>query len=457
MSARLSWPLRWRLSVLWALEWAITGAILTYLPVYFTENNLSFEQIGRLMAVSAVGLWVAPLVVGQVCDRWMSSEKYLAISHFVGGMTLISIPIATEMFQKTGANFSSLMFLVGLYAVAYFPTIALASSLTFRHLPDPDSQFGKVRIWGTVGWVLAGLSLSLWLGRREAYVWAMENLPALGNWIQGLRSAFSWVSPPSSSDSFRIAAMLSFALASFCVFLPPTPPERSARRAIAPLQVLSMFRDRTFSLLIAISFLLAAVVPFYSLGVPKLLKEMGYDSNWVPALMTIGQISEFPALLLLPFCLKKIGLKSTFAFGMAAWFIRYVFFAVEDSSWLILLGIGLHGVCHVFLIVVLQLYIDGKSSSDIRASAQNVFTFLTMGIAMPIGFVLGGKLGGLCFNKVTGKTNYQVFFSTPAAVVLILICIYWRWFQHHPTPNPPHTCEPSPEEEMAIISTKDEK
>ena len=109
MSARLSWTLRWRLSVLWALEWAITGATLTYLPLYFTENNLTFQQIGQLMAVSAVGLWVAPLVVGQICDRWMPSEKYLAVSHFVGGTTLILIPIATKMYQQTGTNFSALI------------------------------------------------------------------------------------------------------------------------------------------------------------------------------------------------------------------------------------------------------------------------------------------------------------------------------------------------------------
>ncbi|MDQ6989384.1 MAG: MFS transporter, partial [Mariprofundaceae bacterium] len=232
---------------MWALEWAVTGAILTYLPIYFTQHGLSREQLGQLLAVSAVGLWVAPFVVGQVCDRWLASEKYLAVAHFAGGLMLASIPFATRVYRETGTNFSFLLALVGLYAVAYFPTVPLASSLSFRHLPDPDAQFGKVRIWGTVGWVLAGLSLSLWLGRSQAFRWMLVNFPEWEAQFRQLRMALPNLPAPSSSDCFRIAALLSFALASFCVFLPATPPARSDRGAIAPLEALSMFRDHVFS------------------------------------------------------------------------------------------------------------------------------------------------------------------------------------------------------------------
>lgn len=429
MAERLKWRLRWRLSVLWALEWGITGAILTYLPVYFKEIGLSAERWGQLMAVTAVGLWVAPFVVGQVCDRWMASEKYLAVVHFVGGLTLLAIPIATEIYNETGDNFNALLALVGLYAAVYFPTVPLASSLTFRHLPDPDQQFGKVRIWGTVGWVLSGLSLSLWLGRVEAHEWLVENFPRAQPLAEELRAALAWVSAPSSSDCFRIAAILSFALSSFCVFLPATPPSRRVRGAIAPLETLRMFGDARFSLLIGISFLLAMVVAFYTLEVPKLLVQLGFDSNWIPAVMTVGQISEFPALLLLAVCMKRFGLKVTFALGMGAWLVRYVFFAFENPQWLIVSGIALHGVCHVFLVIVIQLYVDSKCRPDLRTSAQNLFAFITMGIGMPIGFLFGGKLGQWWTNDVTGEINYHVFFAVPAAIVFVLLLAYWRWFE----------------------------
>lgn len=432
MSARLSWSLRWRLSVLWILEWAISGTVLTYLPLYLTETGVSAGQQGKLLAITAIGLWVAPLVVGQVADRWMASEKYLAVSHFVGGLVLFAIPFVAKLHEQTGEHFSALLTLFGIYAVAYLPTVPLATSLTFRHLPDPDTQFGKVRIWGTVGWMLAGFGLSVWLGRSEAYVWLVDYFPDWEALLVWFSSTFAWVPPPSSPDCFRIAALLSFALSSFCVFLPPTPPARSSDNGIAPLQFLSMFRNPAFSFLIGISFLLSLVIPLYTLQVPKLLEQLGFSRDWIPAVMLVGQISEFPALLFLPLFLKRLGLKTTFAVGMAAWFIRYTFFSFLEPTWLILLGLALHGVCHVFLIIVIQLYVDSQCRRDLRASAQNVFAFITVGLGMPIGFFLGGRLGQIWYDEQTQTTNYQVLFAIPAAVILLLLVIFWKWFRPAP-------------------------
>ena len=428
MNAELSWSLRWRLSVLWVLEWGITGAILTYLPIYFTEHELEVSELGQLMAVSAVGLLVAPFVVGQVCDRWMSSERYMAIAHAAGGFALLCIPPATERYQESGNGFGLLLLLIGLYAVAYFPTIPLASALTFRHLPDRDRQFGGIRIWGTIGWVAAGLSLSFWLGRNDG--WA--------EWLDFWGGTEGIFREPLSKDSFYMAAALSFALSAFSFFLPPTPPERSPTDGVAPLETLRMFKNPTFSVLIGISFLLALVIPLYSLAVPMLVDKMLWDmkisAHWVPAVMTVGQVSEFPALLLLPFCLKRFGMKATFALGMAAWVVRYGIFAFVEPVWLILIGISFHGVCHVFLVIVIQLYVDAVCRPDLRASAQNLFAFVTMGIGMPAGFVLSGLWGDFCRIKDFEGGNFPLFFSVPAALILILLAAYWRYFAW-PTPQ----------------------
>jgi MFS family permease len=161
---------------------------------------------------------------------------------------------------------------------------------------------------------------------------------------------------------------------------------------------------------------------------PNLLEQRHFSADWVPAVMTIGQVSEFPALLLLPLCLRRLGMKVTFAIGMTAWLVRYAIFTTNAPDWLILSGIGLHGVCHVFLIIVIQLYVDSQCPADVRASAQNLFAFITMGIAMPIGFLLGGQLGQWC-TRTDGSTNYQLFFAAPAAVVLLLLVVYCRWFR----------------------------
>lgn len=429
MSARLGWKLRWRLSVLWILEWGITGTILTYLPVYLTDSGLSAAQQGQLLAISAVGLWVAPFVVGQVTDRWMSSEKYLAISHFVGGLTLLALPMATRLFTESEASFSVLLTLFGIYAVCYFPTVPVATALSFRHLPDADAQFGKVRVWGTVGWMLAGLGFSLWLGRSQVRRWIVDFYPDAAGSLDSIASALVWLPDPSGSDCFRIAALLSFALTVFCVFLPATPPSRESRGKIAPLEILGMFRQRTFTFLIAISFLLALVVPLYTLQVPKMLVQMGIEDQWIPAVMLIGQVSEFPALFLLPLFLKRAGLKMTFAIGMGAWFVRYTIFAFEGPMWLTLAALALHGICHVFLIIVIQLYVDSQCRADLRATAQNLFMFITLGVGMPLGLLLGGILGQSCFDTETKTTNYHVLFAVPAVVILLLLIAYQKWFR----------------------------
>ncbi|VAX38444.1 hypothetical protein MNBD_PLANCTO02-555, partial [hydrothermal vent metagenome] len=239
MSSELRWHLRWRLSVLWALQWGITGAILTYLPLYFKEKNITPEQFGQLMAVSAVGLWIAPFVVGQICDRWMGMEKYLALSHFFGGLLLLTIPIATDIHAETGKYFNVLLVLIALHASAYFPTIPLVSALSFRHLSDPEKEFGSVRIWGTVGWVMAGLFLSFWLGRTEAIAWISTQFPSWKPALEQLAKTFYWVAAPASDDCFKLGALLSFSLSAFCVFVPSTPPARSHCGTIAPLKTLN--------------------------------------------------------------------------------------------------------------------------------------------------------------------------------------------------------------------------
>lgn len=427
MTEALPWHLRWRLSVMWALEWGITGAILTYLPLYFTEHKVDSQQIGQLMAMSAIGLLVAPFVVGQVCDRWVSSQKYMAMAHLVGGLTLLCVPMAADIYREKQSNFGVLLLLITIYAIAYFPTIPLASALSFRHLPDPDSQFGKVRIWGTVGWVISGLVLSLWLGQADVLTWLRANFPDREATINGYQLFLNRFGKPTSADSFHIAAVLSFMLSSFCILLPATPPLRTGKGKgkVAPLETLSMFRDPQFSLMIAISFALAVVVPTYSYAVPRLLENQGVHSDWVPAVMTVGQISEFPALILLPLCLKKLKMKATFALGILAWVVRYTLFAFDIPMALVLFGIALHGVCHVYLVIVIQLYVDRQCRPDLKASAQNLFAFVTMGLAMPIGFLLAGQLGHRFHLDNPEKANYQAFFFISAAEMAVLLIIYW--------------------------------
>lgn len=431
MSSRLNWNLRWRLSVLWLLEWGITGAVMTYLPIYWESIRLSKQQQSQLYAVMAVGLWVAPFVVGQVADRWLAIEKLLAISHFLGGISLYVLATGMELYKETGANFQSLLWMVGIFAVAYIPTVPLVSALCFRHLPEPDAQFGKVRVWGTVGWMIGGLSLSFWLEREQVFTWLGAHHPGWSI-VGPVHEFFRMLPRPQESDCFRMSAILSFALSSFCVFLPHTPPSKKPRGQVAPLAVLGMFRDRTFALFIGISCLLAVlVVPLYNMAVPPLLNKLGVSGNWVPTVMLIGQVSEFPALLLLSYLLRHLGLKVIFALGIAAWAVRYGFFSAGAPWSLVMTGLALHGVCHVFLIIVAQLYLDSQCPKDLRASAQNLLSFITLGVGFPVGTLLGGVL------RETFKENAQMLFAAPAVAAIFLLVLFWKMVNfpaalHHP-------------------------
>lgn len=419
---RLRWSLRWRLSVLWFLEWGITGALLTYLPLYFTKHGVPLEETGPLLAVGAIGLWVAPIVTGQICDRWMNMERYLSIAHLFGGITLLAIPVAVQ-----AQWFDAVFWMLGLFAALYLPTMPLASALTFRHLPQPEMQFGKVRIWGTVGWILSGVGLSVWLQWNDAQLWLRNTFPQSEDLVRSINRVYHAIPGPSSDDAFHIAALLSFALSSFCIFLPPTPPARTPRGRFAPLMVLRLFREWSFVVLTLFSFLLSLVIPLYSLAVPPLLEQLHFHGDWVPAVMTIGQISEFPALLLLPWFLKRFGLRGTFLIGMGAWLLRYAVFAFEPPVAVALAGVALHGVCHVFLVIVIQLYVDARCPPDMKASAQNLFAFLTMGVAMPMGLLMSRPLVQSATNAA-GEVSFGKVFGIPAVLLLIGMGLFWLMF-----------------------------
>ncbi len=440
MRDRLRWHLRWRLSILWLLEWGITGALLTYLPVYFTSHGIPLEETGPLLAVGAVGLWVAPIVTGQICDRWMNIERYLAMAHLLGGVTLLVIPIAVQ------ARWFDLVFwLLGLFAALYLPTMPLASALTFRHLPDPDRQFGGVRIWGTVGWVLSGIGLSIWLQWQDVQQWMRETFPSSKEAVRSLNRLFEELPGPTSDDAFHMAAVLSFTLSSFCVFLPRTPPARRPQGWFAPLEVVKFFFRPTILLLALFSFLLALVIPLYSLAVPPLLEQSHFHRDWVPAVMTIGQISEFPALLLLPIFIKRYGLKVTFTIGMGSWLLRYLIFASDPGMPLILMAISLHGVCHVFVIIVIQLYLDAHCPKDQRASAQNLFAFLTLGVAMPIGLVMSRPLVQSSIDPSGDVIHFGRIFGIPALLLSLCILFFWVLFPNQsPRSTVAETVETSP-------------
>lgn len=382
------------------LQYAIWGAWLPVLSSYLiNEIGFSGAQVGWIYALLPLATIISPFVGGQVADRYFSSEKVIGTLAFTGGVLLLVVSFATDF----------TVMLVGMlaYCLLYAPTLALTNSIAMINLKDSEKEFGGIRVWGTLGWIAAGWLLTGWRWLADA-----GTMPAIGG------------------DMLFLAGVVSIVMGFQSLMLPHTPPRKEGVKPWAILESLKMLQSRNFLVFIAITFVVATELEFfYILTAPFLESDtIGVSSNNVPAVMTIAQLAEiFVMAWLLSYFLKKYGMRKTLAFGVVAWPIRYIIFAIGTPVWLVIASLALHGICYVFFFVAAFIYVDKVAPADIRASAQSLIAIVSLGMGRALGSVFAGWIRDV-FTTGT-ETNWSYVFLVPCALTLICAVAFLLFFR----------------------------
>ena len=393
-----------RLSLMMFLQFFIWGGWFVTLGTYLSNTlQANGGQIGMAFSTQSWGAIIAPFIIGLIADRFFNTEKILGILHIVGAVLMF--------FMYQADSFSSFYPYVLAYMIAYMPTLALVNSVSFGQMDDPSKQFGKVRVWGTVGWIVAGLMISY---------------------------AFSWDSAQSIADgmlknTFLLCSIASLALGIFSFTLPNTPPQASGQkvtlRDILGLDALALLKDKNFFVFFLSSVLICIPLAFYYQNANPFLTEIGVEN--ATGKMTLGQVSEVLFMLALPIFLNRFGIKATLVIGMAAWVIRYTLFAFGNSDeglFMLIVGIALHGICYDFFFVSGQLYTNAKAGENIKSAAQGLITLATYGVGMLVGFAVAGAITDT-YTLDGGSHSWQQVWLFPAgfaAVVLVVFALLFK-------------------------------
>jgi len=391
---------RFRLGLMMFLQYAIWGSWSPVLSDYLI-NRLGFSgtQVGFIYSLLPLATIISPFIGGQVADRYLATQKIIALLQLAGGLLLI---IGSRL-----SDFSSLAGLMLVYCLIYAPTLALTNSIAFIHLRDREREFGQIRVWGTIGWIVAGLLLAGW------------------------RLVFkSFGLAPVAGDTLLLAGIFSLIMGLTSFGLPHTPPKKEAAKPWAFLEALRMLRDRNFAVFIVLAFVVATELMFYYvMTAPYLTSDMiGVSSSAVSGVMVIAQIAEiFVMALLLPYFLPRFGIRTTLLIGILAWPVRYIIFVIGKPSWLVIASLALHGFCYVFFFTAAFIYVDRVAPSDIRASAQSLITFATIGVGNYLGSLFAGWIQSL-FTGPAG-TNWRAVFAIPAAITILCALVFLLFFK----------------------------
>ena len=399
------------------LQYALWGAWLPvtarYLSATVNEGGLGFSgsQIGMILGLAgSIGAVAAPFIAGQFADRYFSTERILAFLVFTGGLV--------KWYTSYQTSYSAWLYLSILYSILYMPTLALSNSITFSHIENREISFPKIRVWGTIGWIVASWVFPM--------VWLQQNLS-----LQLMPPFISGSEVPDVTsrlaDALKFSGIISITYGIFCFLLPHTPPKQNAVEKLAFKKAFELFNYSSFTVLVLASLAVSIIHQIYFLQTGPFLSYIGIKDSQIGPAMTIGQFAEILTMAYLGYFLKRLGFKKVIFIGVLAYFARYAIFGtVILPVWVMVISQAFHGFCYAFFFAAAYIYVDKIADEDVRHSAQTVFGIIILGGGPVIGGWLSGKLQEI--YTTSGIFDYSGFWYTLSAMGLITGLIFFFLF-----------------------------
>jgi len=389
---------RVKLSTMMFLEFFIWGAWFVTMGTYLIKNlNATGTQNAGAYATQALGAIIAPFIIGLIADRYFSAQKILGVLHLLGAALLFYVTTV----QKFDAFYPGIL----AYMVIYMPTLALVNSVSFKQMLNPSKEFPWIRVFGTLGWIVAGVIIG-WLG------WEQSGTLVL---------------------TFKMAAIASVILGLLSFTLPETPPAKKGQKTtfgdIIGLDSIGMLKNRSYLVFFLASVAICIPLAFYYNFTNPFLNEVGMKR--AAGVQSLGQVSEFAFMVAMPFFFVRLGVKKMLAMGMLAWALRYVLFAYGDAGngyWMLVAGIVIHGVCYDFFFVTGQIYTDNLAGDRFKSAAQGFITLATYGVGMLIGFYLSGPIVDHWKTSATSH-NWQTIWLIPGGIAAAVMVIFLLFFK----------------------------
>mgnify|MGYP003675093419 FL=1 len=393
-----------RLSIMMFLEFFIWSSWFVTMGTFLGSNLMAKDQdISLAFSTQSFGAIIAPFIVGLIADRYFHAQRILGVIHLIGAGLMYLL--------YNSQDFSGFFPILLVYMILFMPTLALVNSISFNQMKDPAKEFSAIRVWGTIGWIAAGLMISI-------MSWDSQ---------EGLKEGLL-------RNTWLMASISSLALGLVSFALPHTPPQPRTTGGFKLSEALGfdalrLLKHKNYSVFFISSILICIPLAFYYQSTSPFLTEIGLDNS--TGKMAMGQVSEVVFMLALPIFFTRFGIKKTLIVAMIAWAVRYAFFAFGDAdegAWMLLIGIALHGLCYDFFFVSGQIYTDAHAGAKYKSSAQGLITLATYGLGMLIGFWAAGLISNYYTNEV-GAHIWKSIWLIPSGISVLVLLLFMALFK----------------------------